>query len=79
VIARFIREAYAAAQLTHHNVVQIYDLGQDRNLNFFSMELVEGGSLDDLLKRKGRLPPNEATTYILHAARGLKFAHDHAQ
>lgn len=77
VIARFIREAYAAAQLTHHNVVQIYDLGQDQNLNFFSMELVEGGSLDDLLKQKGRLPPNEAATYILHAARGLKFAHDH--
>lgn len=77
VIARFIREAYAAAQLTHHNVVQIYDLGQDQNLNFFSMELVEGGSLDDLIKQKGRLPPKEAATYILHAARGLKFAHDH--
>ena len=77
VIARFIREAYAAAQLTHHNVVQICDLGQDQNVNFFSMELVEGGSLDDLLKQKGRLPPKEAVTYILHAARGLKFAHDH--
>ncbi len=38
VIARFIREAYAAAQLTHHNVVQIYDLGQDHNINYFSME-----------------------------------------
>ena len=49
-IARFVREAYAAAQLTHHNVVQIYDIGQDANVNFFSMEYVEGRSLGDLPK-----------------------------
>lgn len=77
VIARFIREAYAAAQLTHHNVVQIYDLGVDGNINFFSMELVSGGSLDDQLKTKGKLPPKLAATLILQASRGLKFAHDH--
>ena len=77
VIARFIREAYAAAQLTHHNVVQIYDLGQDAGTNFFSMELVSGGSLDDQLKAKGKLPPKLAATLILQASRGLKFAHDH--
>ncbi len=77
VIARFIREAYAAAQLTHHNVVQIYDLGVDGNTNFFSMELVSGGSLDDQLKSKGKLPPKLAATLVLQASRGLKFAHDH--
>ena len=77
VIARFIREAYAAAQLTHHNVVQIYDLGQDAGTNYFSMELVSGGSLDDQLKSKGKLPPKLAATLILQASRGLKFAHDH--
>jgi len=77
VIARFIREAYAAAQLTHHNVVQIYDLGVDGNTNFFSMELVSGGSLDDQLKNKGKLPPKLAATLILQASRGLKFSHDH--
>ena len=77
VIARFIREAYAAAQLTHHNVVQIYDLGQDGGTNYFSMELVGGGSLDDLLKSKGRIQPRLAATLILQASRGLKFAHDH--
>lgn len=77
VIARFIREAYAAAQLTHHNVVQIYDLGQDSGTNYFSMELVSGGSLDDQLKSKGKLPPKLAATLVLQASRGLKFAHDH--
>ncbi len=76
-IARFIREAYAAAQLTHHNVVQIYDLGEDKGVNFFSMELVGGGSLDDLLRKSGKVEPRAAASYILQAARGLKFAHDH--
>lgn len=76
-VARFIREAYAAAQLTHHNVVQIYDLGQENGTNYFSMELVSGGSLDEQLKKKGKLPPKLAATLILQAARGLKFAHDH--
>ncbi|MFN9853726.1 MAG: serine/threonine-protein kinase, partial [Planctomycetota bacterium] len=76
VIARFIREAYAAAQLTHHNVVQIYDLGEDTGTNFFSMELVGGGSLDDLIKKSGKLDPKTAACFIAQAARGLKFAHD---
>ena len=75
-IARFVREAYAAAQLTHHNVVQIYDIGQDSDINYFSMEFVEGKSLGDMLKKSGRVPPQEAVGYILQAARGLKFAHD---
>ena len=75
-IARFVREAYAAAQLTHHNVVQIYDIGQDANINYFSMEFVEGKSLGDVLKKTGKVPTQEAVGYILQAARGLKFAHD---
>ncbi|MFO0425196.1 MAG: protein kinase domain-containing protein [Planctomyces sp.] len=76
VIARFIREAYAAAQLTHHNVVQIYDLGEDQGTNFFSMELIRGQSLEDIIRQKGRLPTREAITCILQAARGLRYAHD---
>jgi serine/threonine protein kinase len=76
-IARFIREAFAAAQLTHHNVTQIYDLAQDQGTNFFSMELVTGGSLDDLIKKHGRVDPQRAAALIIQAARGLQFAHDH--
>lgn len=75
-LARFTREAYAAAQLNHHNVVQIYDIGADAGINFFSMEFVEGKSLGDVLKRNGTIEPNVAVGYILQAARGLKFAHD---
>jgi serine/threonine protein kinase len=76
-VARFTREAYAAAQLTHHNVVQIHDIGEARDLHFFSMEFVEGQTLADLVRSEGRLDPEAAVGYILQAARGLKFAHDH--
>ncbi len=75
-LARFTREAYAAAQLNHHNVVQIYDFGEDAGINFFSMEFVDGQSLGDLLKKKGKVEPVVAVSYTLQAARGLKFAHD---
>ena len=75
-VARFVREAYAAAQLTHHNVVQIYDFGEDKGTNYFSMEFVPGQSLNDLLRQAGKLDPEVAVGYILQAARGLKFAHE---
>lgn len=76
-IARFTREAYAAAQLTHHNVIQIYDLGQDDEVHYFSMEYVRGMSLDQLVAQQGKLDVNMAVGYVLQAARGLQFAHNH--
>jgi serine/threonine protein kinase len=75
-VARFTREAYAAAQLVHHNVVQIYDIGAERDTNFFSMEFINGQSLMDLVRKEGKLDPEVAVGYILQAARGLKFGHD---
>lgn len=76
-LARFVREAFAVAQLSHHNVVQIHDVGHDDDQHYFSMEYVHGRSLADVIKAHGKLDPNQAATYILHAARGLAFAHDH--
>jgi serine/threonine protein kinase len=75
-VARFTREAFAAAQLVHHNVVQIYDFGAERDIHFFSMEFVRGQSLMDLVRGKGKLDPEVAVGYVLQAARGLKFGHD---
>jgi hypothetical protein len=75
-VARFTREAYAAAQLTHHNVVQIYDFGEDKGTAYFSMEFVEGQTLGGLVRDKERLDVEEAVGYVLQAARGLKCAHD---
>ncbi|MHC4380012.1 MAG: protein kinase domain-containing protein, partial [Planctomycetota bacterium] len=49
-VASFKREAVAAGRLSHPNLVQVYDVGQDRGLHFFSMELVAAGDLEDKLK-----------------------------
>src|SRR6185295_17663734 len=65
-----------AAQLVHHNVVQVYDIGADKGVHYFSMEFVDGTSLGDLLKKEKKLDSATAAGYVLQAARGLKFAHD---
>lgn len=75
-LARFTREAYAAAQLVHHNIVQIYDIGVQDDIHYFSMEFVKGTNLADLVRKDGKLDVDVAAGYILQAARGLKFAHD---
>ena len=67
-VARFTREAYAAAQLSHHNIVQIFDFGEDKGTAFFSMEFIDGQTLGGLLKQKKRLDPEEAVGYVLQAA-----------
>ncbi len=76
MMARFTREAYAAAQLVHPNVVQIYDMGDAHGSCYFSMELVDGASLHELVGGKRKLDPEQATSFILHAARGLQCAHN---
>jgi serine/threonine protein kinase len=75
-VARFTREAFAAAQLSHPNIVQIHDIGEVDGARFFSMEYVRGNSLADLVKAQGKLDPETAVGYVLQAARGLKHAHD---
>ena len=77
LVARFTREAFAAAQLTHHNIVQIYDIGQEQGTNFFSMEYVQGRTLSDVLKETHKVDADTGVGYVLQAARGLKFAHEH--
>jgi tRNA A-37 threonylcarbamoyl transferase component Bud32 len=76
-ISRFTREAYAAAQLTHHNIVQVYDLGASSGHHFFSMEFVEGRTLGNVVREQGRLEAETAAGFVLQAARGLQFAHEH--
>jgi eukaryotic-like serine/threonine-protein kinase len=77
LVARFTREAYAAAQISHHHMVQIHDIGAQQRRYFFSMEFVDGKTLAQLVAEQGRLEPETAAGYVLQAARGLKFAHDH--
>jgi tRNA A-37 threonylcarbamoyl transferase component Bud32 len=74
-VQRFLREARAAAQLQHPNVVQIYDAGEQSGQFYITMELVDGTSLAHRLLAEGLLPEHEALGYLVQAARGLAAAH----
>ena len=71
----FIHEARASAKLNHPNIVQVYDVKRHNEFYYFSMEFVSGGSVQDVLNKKRRLPVDEAARMILDAARGLDHAH----
>jgi len=75
-IARFRREAKAQAQLSHTNIVQAFDFGQDQDRHFLAMELVEGTNLADLIRDKGRITPALAADFVYQAALGLHHAHE---
>ncbi|RJP69006.1 MAG: hypothetical protein C4532_11680 [Candidatus Abyssobacteria bacterium SURF_17] len=74
-VKRFEREARAVAKFNHPNIVQIYDISEDRGLYFFSMEYVEGQTLDELLKKKTVLSADEAIRIITEVALALEHAH----
>jgi serine/threonine-protein kinase len=73
--ARLVREAQALAQLSHPNVITVYDVGTFRGNVFVAMELVEGQTLRDWLESKKR-SRQEIVTVFIAAARGLAAAHD---
>ncbi len=73
-IEKFVSEARAAGQLNHPNVVQVYDVGTDRNIHFFSMEFMDGASLQDKIGKDGTLDWAETLDVLEHAARALAFA-----
>src|SRR5918996_479892 len=74
-VARFRREAQAAAGLNHPSVVAVFDTGSGGNAHYIVMEYVEGETLDDLLKREGKLPPDRARDIAAEVARALGVAH----
>jgi ABC-type amino acid transport substrate-binding protein/tRNA A-37 threonylcarbamoyl transferase component Bud32 len=73
-VARFRREAEAVAQLQHPNIVQVYEVGEHEGLPFFSLELVEGGNLSQMLKGQPQ-PPRSAARLVEALARAVHFAH----
>ncbi len=73
-VGRFQAEARFAARLHHPNVVQVFDVDKADDVYFYSMELMEGGSVETRLRESGRLTIEQATAFIADAARGLAFA-----
>ena len=74
-VARFRREAQAVASLSHTNIVSIYDVGQDKDLHYLVMEMVEGQNLKEVIKEKDKFNENEAVEITKQICEALEHAH----
>jgi tetratricopeptide (TPR) repeat protein len=72
---RFKQEIILAREVTHRNIVRIYDLGKSEETKFVTMEFVEGETLAQVLKRRGKLPVDEAVAIMRQVCDGLAAAH----
>ena len=75
VLGRFKQELILARQITHRNIIRIFDLGQAEGTRFITMEFIEGEDLSQILAHRGKLPAPEAAGIIAQVARGLEAAH----
>ncbi|MBI2168467.1 MAG: serine/threonine protein kinase [Actinobacteria bacterium] len=73
---RFRREAVAVARLSHPAVVAVFDTGEDDDVAYLVMELVEGPTLRDVLREQGALPTATAVEIVAQVAAGLGVAHE---
>ena len=75
-VKKFQSEAQAAAGLMHPNIVNVYDVGEDRGLNYMVMELVEGITLKDYIEKKGKLSAKETISISIQMVTGIQAAHN---
>lgn len=73
--ARFVREARSAARLSHPNVVAVYDQGDDHGAVFLAMELIEGHTLRDVIRKESPIPPARALALLEPVLSALAAAH----
>lgn len=76
-VERFRREAQAAANLSHPNIVPVFDWGEDSGTYFIVMEFVDGRPLSAILRASGVLAPTKAADIGAHVAAALAYAHRH--
>lgn len=75
-VTKFRGEAQSVAGLSHPNIVNVYDVGDDNGLYYIVMELVEGITLKKFIERKGKLEIKEAIGITIQIAQGMEAAHD---
>lgn len=76
-IKKFQTEAQSAAGLTHPNIVNVFDVGNDEGVYYIVMELIEGITLKEYISKKGKLSIKEATSIAIQVSMGLEAAHSH--
>ncbi len=75
-VRRFQREAISASSLSHPNIVEMYDVGEDNGNFYIVMEYIDGKTLKQLIKRRGHLTATEAIDIMCQLTDGLAHAHD---
>ena len=75
ILARFKQELLLSREVTHRNVIRIYDLGDADGVKFITMEFVEGRDLRSLIQEKKKFPPEEAVELMQQVCRALEAAH----
>jgi eukaryotic-like serine/threonine-protein kinase len=73
--SRFLHEARTMQALDHENIMQIWDVGEEDEFNYFAMALATGGSLAELVRKNGTRSPNDALHFVFDVLRGLDYAH----
>lgn len=76
-VRKFTVEAQSTAGLTHPNIVNIYDAGNEEGIHYIVMELAEGMTLKRYIRRYGRLSARETVDFAIQIASGLQAAHEH--
>ena len=75
-VSKFRIEAQAAAGLTHPNIVNVYDVGEEEGIYYIVMELVEGITLKKYIEKKARLSVKEAISIAIQVSMGIEAAHN---
>src|ERR1700692_4901604 len=75
ILRRFKQELILAREVTHRNVIRIFDLGQAQGIKFITMEFVEGRDLRGGVRGRGKMAPEEAVPILLQIAAALDAAH----
>ena len=75
-LKNFLREAKSAAQLNHPNIVTVYDAGEQDGVYYIAMEYVDGNTLKDIIKRRGKIAPRGIVHVVSQMCEALAYAHE---